>query len=78
MDKCECCGQLLPESTEEFEDEDSMIFLKGSSHSFHCDNPIREGSFKSLTCGCNVFRKSKTVPYHYKCNACGSTFTGEV
>lgn len=71
---CPTCKQPLPEPPEEFGNIDVMIGIKGNSRSFHCDNPV---GYPVAVCGCNVFRKSRTIPHHYKCNACGATFAGE-
>jgi hypothetical protein len=49
---------------ERWEDTDTMVFLPGDPRSFRCE------------CGGNVFRESRDVPLHYKCNSCSATFTG--
>lgn len=50
-------------TSEELKLENKMIFLQGSKVSFRCD------------CQCNVFKEIK--PLKYKCNSCGTTYTGE-
>ena len=51
--------------------ETQMLFLGGSKTSFKCDASDEAGN----VCRANCFRKIGHL--RYKCNACGSTYTGE-
>jgi hypothetical protein len=56
---------LTNRPSERWGDTDKMVFLPGNPRSFRCD------------CGGNVFRESRDVPLHYRCNSCSATYTGE-
>ncbi len=45
-------------------DKSTMIYLNKSKKSFRCE-----------VCGANVF--TKTGKFHYKCNGCNASYSGE-